>query len=81
MIDLPTGYKVEDIPESAAIAMEGDGATFHVMYSPQPNQVQVISTLEIKKVDFSSLEYSALKAFFDKVVEKHSEMIVFTKEE
>lgn len=81
MIDLPVGYKVEDIPESAAIAMEGDGATFHVMYSPQPNQVQVISTLEIKKVDFSSLEYSALKAFFDKVVEKHSEMIVFTKEE
>ncbi|MEZ4887467.1 MAG: DUF3857 domain-containing protein [Chitinophagales bacterium] len=81
MIDLPKGYKVEDIPESSAITMEGEGATFQVVYSPQPNQVQVISTLQINNVGFSTLEYPALQTFFDKVVEKHAELIVFTKEE
>lgn len=81
MIDIPEGYKVEDIPENAAIAMEGKGASFQVIYSQQPNQIQVASTLSINNVSFSALEYQALKTFFDKVVEKHSELVVFTKEE
>ena len=81
MIDLPKGYKVEDLPESAALAMEGNGAKFKIIYKEQPNQIQVISTLEINKSSFNSLEYQALKTFFDKVVEKHMELIVLTKEE
>jgi len=80
-IDIPKGYKAEEVPETAAFAMEGKAASFHITYSQQPNQIQVISTLKINEISLSPVQYQALKIFFDRIVEKQTELIVFSKEE
>jgi len=77
---IPEGYKVESIPESKNIEMEGKVAEFQYNVVHSGNIIQVSSKININKTIFTQIEYPTLKIFFSEIVSKHAERIVLTKE-
>lgn len=78
-IMVPTGFVVESLPESIIVDLQNGAGTFKFITSHNGNFVRVKSELNLKNLVYTSLEYDILKKFYAKMVEKHSEAIVFKK--
>lgn len=78
-IECPEGYVVEELPKNIAVATSDKGAIVQVSYAQNANTVTVLYTVTIKKPVFVSSDYDEIKAIYNKIVEKQSEMIVFKK--
>jgi len=78
-MEVPNGYVVDELPKSARVALnEGDGM-FEYLIDQAGNTIRLKSRLQIKKATFMPEDYQGLRDFFDYVVKKHSEQIVFKK--
>ncbi len=78
-LEIPAGYQVEKLPESCRMSLADNAATFIMQSSLMENSLQVIFRLNINKPVFLQTEYLDLKAFFDQLVKKQSEMIIIKK--
>jgi len=78
-LEVPAGYQVEKLPENVRMALPDNAATFLMQCTAMENAVQVIFRLNINKPVFLQTEYLDLKAFFDQLVKKQSEMIIIKK--
>lgn len=78
-IDVPEGFVVDEIPKSARVKLNDDEGLFEYIISKTESQVSLRSKLTINKTVFMPEEYESLKNFFDYVVKKHAEQIVFKK--
>ncbi|UKM64897.1 DUF3857 domain-containing protein [Flavobacteriaceae bacterium GSB9] len=79
IINLPEGYKVESVPEPAAMMLPDNLGVFKYNLQAQGKKIQIIVEEEINQAIISPIYYEALKAYFSKLVEKESEQIVLTK--
>ncbi len=78
-MQIPKGYVVDELPKSAKVAMnEGEGY-FEYLIDVADNSVRLKSRLQINKATFMPEDYEGLRGFFDYVVKKHAEQIVFKK--
>ncbi len=76
---IPEGYELDETPQSAKVSLnEGDGG-FEYIVTKGESIVSVHTRLQIHKAFFTTEEYEALRGFFDYVVKKHAEQIVFKK--
>lgn len=77
-ITIPKGYKVEYIPEK----MEKDDELMHVDYNVFNNngKLFVTAAYNLNKVIYDAKEYGALKAGFNEMIKKFTDMIVLVKE-
>lgn len=78
-LELPEGYQVEQLPQNIRAALPDNVATFQMQSSVNEKTVQVLFKLSINKPVFLQMEYLDLKAFFDQVVKKQSEMLIIKK--
>lgn len=78
-INIPDGYTVETLPQSAAIALPEDKASFKYNVSSNGNQIQLMYTLDIKEAIISPDFYESLKNFYKELVIKHTDKIVLRK--
>ena len=78
-LTIPEGYAIEEIPESKAIAMPEKSGNFNYTAKVQGNKLTIVSQFKINKNLFLPTEYQSLKAFYNIVIEKHSEQIVLKK--
>ncbi|MEN8248503.1 MAG: DUF3857 domain-containing protein [Bacteroidota bacterium] len=77
---LPEGYGVEEVPESASIAMKNNVATFDYNISKDnPGELVVKAIFSINKTRFVQTEYSELKKFYNSMVKKCAEQVVLKK--
>lgn len=76
---LPEGYSVEEFPEEMAIGLPDKAGTFIYKVVANGSTIQATAKLEINKPLFNSLEYSSLKEFYDKAVQKCAEQVVIKK--
>ena len=79
IVTLPEGYVVEEMPKNEAFALPNSGGRFTFAAQLVGNKLQVNSRLMILKTVFFAEEYEALRAFYDKVVEKQNTQIVLKK--
>ena len=79
IVNLPEGYKVESIPEPAAMVLPENLGGFKYNLEARGANIQIIVDTEINEAIISPIYYDALKAYFSKLVEKESEQIVLTK--
>lgn len=79
IVNLPEGYKVESIPEPAAMVLPENLGGFKYNLEARGTNIQIIVDTEINEAIISPIYYDALKAYFSKLVEKESEQIVLTK--
>jgi hypothetical protein len=79
-LDVPPGYIVDELPKQIMVKLnpEGDGL-FEYRISESNGIISLRSRLRISRTFFQADEYDMLREFFNLVVKKHSEQIVFKK--
>ncbi len=80
-VKIPEGYKVENIPESKVFKTKKNKAQYLYSMKQVGNNIVLTSIFAINKPIFNEKEYHELKAFYDDVIKKQSEQIVFKKKE
>jgi len=76
---IPPGYIVDELPKNLVLSLEGKGGQFQYQISQTDQKIIVNMVLTISKPLFLPEEYTALKNFFDLVVNKQAEQIVLKK--
>ena len=79
-IEVPEGYVVDEMPKQMIVKMDKKGESyFEYRISKSENIISFGSRLKISKTMFLPEEYENLREFFNLVVKKQSEQIVFKK--
>jgi len=78
-LELPTGYTIDQLPKNIKLSLPENSASFQMISAVDENKVQVLFKLNINKAVFFQPEYQNLKAFFDELVKKQSEMLIIKK--
>lgn len=79
-MEVPSGYVVDELPKPMRMKLneEGDG-TFEYLIQQQDGRISLRMKLIIKRTYFLPDEYDLLREFFNMVVKKQAEQIVFKK--
>jgi acyl carrier protein len=79
-LQVPAGYVVDELPKQVMVKLneEGDGV-FEYRISESNGNISLRSRLRFNRSYFLPEEYEMLREFFNMVVNKHSEQIVFKK--
>lgn len=79
-LEVPQGYAVDELPRQIVVKLnENDDGAFEYRISESNGTISLRSRLRIKRSTFQPEEYEMLREFFNLVVKKHSEQIVFKK--
>lgn len=78
-VKIPQGYVVEQLPNSEKVEMPEKGASFQRLTSNSEDGIQLMYKFNINKTLFIPEQYNDLKAFFDYIIKKQTEMIVLKK--
>ncbi|WP_207632786.1 DUF3858 domain-containing protein [Foetidibacter luteolus] len=78
-MEIPEGYKVEELPKSARVKLNEDDGMFEYLIGAAGNRIQLRCRLQIKKALFEPEDYQTLRDFYAYVVSKEAEQIVFKK--
>jgi len=78
-IKLPENYVVESLPESEAVEFADANAKFTYLVRQNGKYLQINTQIDILNPLILPSDYINFKAFYSKIVEKHTEQIVLTK--
>jgi hypothetical protein len=79
-LDVPAGYVVDELPKQMIVKLnEDDDGMFEYRLSESNGIISLRSRLRISRAYFAPEEYEMLREFFNLVVKKHAEQIVFKK--
>jgi len=78
-MEIPAGYKVDELPKQLKIKLNEDDGMFEYLVGIADNRLQVKCKLKINKATFGKLVYEDLRNFYALVVKKEAEPIVFKK--
>ena len=80
-IEIPEGYRVEELPENVKLVLgeNGSGGMFSYRVSQNGNTIQIIKKFEVMQTYFQPTDYEAIKNFWDMMLEKQGEQIVLVK--
>lgn len=77
-IQTPQGFEIEEIPRSAKINLD-DGSGIEYLISRSEDQLSFKCILKMGKTEYSPNDYLLLREFYNHVVKKQAEQIVFKK--
>jgi hypothetical protein len=78
-LDIPAGYRAEELPSSSIIHLNGNEGSFEYSIENSGNTIQLQLRMKLNKTFFTIEEYSALREFFIDIIKKENEHIVFRK--
>jgi hypothetical protein len=79
-LDVPTGYVIDEMPKQLMLKLNEDNeGMFEYRISESNGIISMRSRLRISRAYFLPEEYEMLREFFNYVVKKHNEQIVFKK--
>ena len=81
-LTIPEGYAVEQMPEQVSLSLPENGGKFTFLVSKLAGTTRTFqfnSTIQINQVHFEPDEYTAIKKFFDLIIEKQQEQLVLKK--
>lgn len=79
-LEIPAGYVVDELPASVIVKLnEADEGLFEYRISQSGGNIAFRSRIRISRTYFLPEEYEMLREFFNLVVKKHAEQIVFKK--
>ncbi len=78
-MEIPKGYKVDELPTSAKVLLNTDDGFFEYVIRADKERVQLRCRTLIKKATFLPQDYQTLRDFFAFIVKKEAEQIVFKK--
>lgn len=79
-IDVPPGYEVDDLPKSTKVLFDEEGKSFfEYIIGNSGGVISFRSRIKLTRSYYLPEEYEILREFFNLVVSKQSEQIVFKK--
>jgi hypothetical protein len=79
-LEIPAGFVVDEMPTQTLVKLNEEGdAAFEYRISTSGNTIMLRSRLIFKRAFFDPEEYDTLREFFNLIVKKHNEQIVFKK--
>lgn len=79
-LEIPSGYVVDELPESLIVKLNEAGeGMFEYRISKSSSGISFRSRIQIARAYFLPEEYEMLREFFNLIVKKHAEQIVFKK--
>lgn len=78
-INIPEGYKVEKMPTSLNLAINGGYASYTLSSNSSGNSIQVAMDFGINSIFIPATEYESLKGFYNEVIKTHEDRIVLVK--
>ncbi len=78
-IEIPKGYKVDELPKSARVKLNETDGMFEYIIQADTETIQMRCMIEINKANFDAEDYETLREFYSYVVKKQGEQIVFKK--
>jgi Transglutaminase-like superfamily. len=79
-LEVPKGYAVDELPKSIRVSLnEKREGFFEYLVSNSNGQIALRSRIKLDRTYFMPEEYEMLREFFNLIVKKHSEQIVFKK--
>jgi hypothetical protein len=78
-LTIPEGYEVAELPKSCNLVLPDKAAGFVYQIAQNGNIVQLNANFEINKTVFTESEYILVKEFYNQVIAKQSEVILFKK--
>jgi len=78
-MEIPKGYKVEEMPKSARVKLNENDGMFEYIIAQGNNRIQLRCRISIKKANFEPDDYQTLREFFGFIVKKQAEQIVLKK--
>jgi hypothetical protein len=79
-IYVPTGFEVEEIPKQIRVKLnEQNEGFFEYAIAQSANIISLRSRVKLDRTFYSPQEYEMLREFFNLIVKKQSEQIVFKK--
>jgi Transglutaminase-like superfamily/Domain of Unknown Function with PDB structure (DUF3857) len=79
-MEIPKGYVLDELPKQTVVKFNEEGdALFEYRISSSGDNIMLRSRIQIKRAYFDPEEYEILREFFNMIVKKHNEQIVFKK--
>jgi len=78
-MEVPKGYKVDELPKSAKVKLNDDEGMFEYMISNKEDNIQMRCKVSLKKATYNPEDYTTLRDFYAFIVKKEAEQIVFKK--
>jgi hypothetical protein len=79
-LQIPEGYVIDELPKQLVVKLnENDDGMFEYRIAESGGTISLRSRLRLKRAYFQPDEYEMLREFFNLVVKKHNEQIVFKK--
>lgn len=78
-MDIPEGYKVDEIPKSARVSLNESDGMFEYLISATDQKIMLNCRIDIKKANFPAEDYQSLRDFFGYITKKQAEQIVLKK--
>lgn len=79
-LEIPKGYVIDEMPRQVMVKLnEDDDGFFEYRLSESNGAISLRSRIKIKRAYFEPDEYEMLREFFNLIVKKHSEQIVFKR--
>ncbi len=76
---IPVGYTVDEIPKSERLNLDNNDGMFEYLVRKNEDDIDIRVILKLNKATFPVEDYETLRTFFDLVVKKEAEQIVFKK--
>ena len=79
-IDVPPGYEVDELPKSTRVNFDEEGKSFfEYIIGNSQGVISFRSRIKLTRSYYLAEEYEILREFFNLIVSKHNEQIVFKK--
>ncbi|MEO7766331.1 MAG: DUF3858 domain-containing protein, partial [Ferruginibacter sp.] len=78
-MEIPKGYKVDEIPKSVRLNLNEDEGMFEYLISQDAANIQMRCRLILRKANYQNGDYQSLRDFYSFIVKKEAEQIVFKK--
>jgi hypothetical protein len=78
-MEIPVGYKVEELPKSVKVALNVGDGSFEYLVSADATNIQLRTHVKLNRARFLPEDYASLRDFFAYIVKKESEQIVLKK--
>ncbi len=78
-MDIPKGYKVDELPKSLKAKLNENDGIFEYLCHSDGTTIQLRCHLVFKKATFPSDDYKTLREFYDMIAKKEAEQIVLKK--
>lgn len=79
VLQIPKGYKVEEVPQNKSFTLPGKGATYYYQVTQTESAIALSTRFTIDKTLYLPSEYQALREFYNTIVAKEAEQIVLKK--